>query len=38
MRRLMGTTLNYATYREMLHIVNPPCVPFLGKIRPLGVR
>ncbi|EGX53809.1 hypothetical protein AOL_s00004g468 [Orbilia oligospora ATCC 24927] len=30
MRTLMGTTRNFGDYREMLHLVNPPCVPFLG--------
>ncbi|EWC48563.1 hypothetical protein DRE_01785 [Drechslerella stenobrocha 248] len=30
MRDLMGTTRNFGEYREMLHLVNPPCVPFLG--------
>lgn len=31
MNTLMGATMNFAEYREMLHIVNPPCVPFLGR-------
>lgn len=26
----MGASMNFAEYREMLHVVNPPCVPFLG--------
>ncbi|KAI5810996.1 ras guanine nucleotide exchange factor domain-containing protein [Peziza echinospora] len=30
MKVLMGTTLNFNEYRECLHLVNPPCVPFLG--------
>ncbi|KAI5806975.1 ras guanine nucleotide exchange factor domain-containing protein [Geopyxis carbonaria] len=30
MNTLMGASMNFAEYREMLHIVNPPCVPFLG--------
>ncbi|KAI5786300.1 ras guanine nucleotide exchange factor domain-containing protein [Pyronema domesticum] len=30
LNKLMGATMNFAEYREMLHIVNPPCVPFLG--------
>jgi son of sevenless-like protein len=30
----MGATMNFAEYREMLHIVNPPCVPFLGMKSP----
>lgn len=32
MNTLMGATMNFAEYREMLHIVNPPCVPFLGML------
>lgn len=31
MNQLMGASMNFAVYREMLHQVNPPCVPFLGK-------
>lgn len=34
MNTLMGATMNFAEYREMLHIVNPPCVPFLGMFIP----
>lgn len=34
MNTLMGATMNFAEYREMLHIVNPPCVPFLGMFTP----
>lgn len=30
MNQLMGASMNFAVYREMLHHVNPPCVPFLG--------
>lgn len=30
LNKLMGASMNFAEYREMLHIVNPPCVPFLG--------
>ena len=30
MRKLMGSTKNFAEYRETLHKANPPCVPFLG--------
>ncbi|EPS39237.1 hypothetical protein H072_7003 [Dactylellina haptotyla CBS 200.50] len=30
LRTLMGTTRNFGEYRECLHLVNPPCVPFLG--------
>ena len=31
MRRLMGSTKNFAEYRETLHLANPPCIPFFGK-------
>jgi len=27
---LMGVAKNWAEYREVLHSVNPPCVPFVG--------
>ncbi|KAA6408502.1 MAG: ras GEF [Lasallia pustulata] len=30
MRRLMGSTKNFADYRETLHLANPPCIPFFG--------
>jgi son of sevenless len=30
MRRLMGSTKNFAEYRETLHRANPPCIPFFG--------
>ncbi len=30
MRRLMGSTKNFAEYREALHQSNPPCIPFFG--------
>ncbi|KAE9980590.1 hypothetical protein BLS_004135 [Venturia inaequalis] len=30
MRKLMGSTKNFAEYRDTLHKANPPCVPFLG--------
>ncbi|KAI5290225.1 hypothetical protein KEM52_000528 [Ascosphaera acerosa] len=30
MRTLMQTTKNFALYRQTLHNVNPPCIPFLG--------
>ncbi|KAG1474165.1 hypothetical protein G6F56_000513 [Rhizopus delemar] len=29
-RRLMGSNRNFQEYREMIHSVNPPCIPFLG--------
>jgi son of sevenless-like protein len=30
MRKLMGSTKNFAEYRETLHLANPPCIPFFG--------
>ncbi|KAF2264765.1 ras GEF [Lojkania enalia] len=30
MRKLMGSTKNFAEYRETLHKANPPCIPFFG--------
>lgn len=30
MRRLMASTKNFGEYREALHAVNPPCIPFFG--------
>ena len=29
-RDLMGSTKNFLAYREALHRVNPPCIPFFG--------
>ncbi|KAI8058987.1 ras guanine nucleotide exchange factor domain-containing protein [Gongronella butleri] len=29
-RRLMGANRNFNEYREIIHKVNPPCIPFLG--------
>ncbi|OCK90161.1 ras GEF [Cenococcum geophilum 1.58] len=30
MRKLMGSTKNFAEYRDTLHKANPPCIPFFG--------
>ncbi|KAF1921444.1 ras guanine nucleotide exchange factor domain-containing protein [Ampelomyces quisqualis] len=30
MRKLMGSTKNFAEYRDTLHRANPPCIPFFG--------
>ncbi|KAF1815220.1 guanine-nucleotide dissociation stimulator CDC25 [Eremomyces bilateralis CBS 781.70] len=30
MRKTMGSTKNFAEYRETLHRANPPCIPFFG--------
>ncbi|KAI9032844.1 ras guanine nucleotide exchange factor domain-containing protein [Phycomyces nitens] len=29
-RKLMGANRNFTEYREMIHSINPPCIPFLG--------
>ncbi|KAI7901110.1 ras guanine nucleotide exchange factor domain-containing protein [Cokeromyces recurvatus] len=29
-RRLMGANRNFSEYRDIIHKVNPPCIPFLG--------
>ncbi|KAI9254357.1 ras guanine nucleotide exchange factor domain-containing protein [Helicostylum pulchrum] len=29
-RRLMGANRNFSEYREIIHRINPPCIPFLG--------
>ncbi|KAI9302013.1 ras guanine nucleotide exchange factor domain-containing protein [Cunninghamella echinulata] len=29
-RKLMGANRNFTEYREVIHSVNPPCIPFLG--------
>ncbi|ORY19564.1 cell division control protein-like protein Cdc25 [Clohesyomyces aquaticus] len=30
MRKLMGSTKNFAEYRDTLHKAQPPCIPFFG--------
>ena len=32
MRKLMHSTKNFGEYREALHLANPPCIPFFGKL------
>ena len=34
MRKLMGSTKNFAEYRDTLHRANPPCIPFFGPFLP----
>lgn len=29
-RKLMGANRNFQEYRDIVHSVNPPCIPFLG--------
>ncbi|KAI8969091.1 ras guanine nucleotide exchange factor domain-containing protein [Mycotypha africana] len=29
-RRLMGANRNFSEYRDIIHRINPPCIPFLG--------
>lgn len=29
-RKIMGANRNFVEYRDMIHSVNPPCIPFLG--------
>ncbi|KAI7877714.1 ras GEF [Lichtheimia hyalospora FSU 10163] len=29
-RRLMGANRNFQEYRDLIHSINPPCIPFLG--------
>jgi hypothetical protein len=28
----MASTKNFGEYREALHVANPPCIPFFGKL------
>lgn len=34
LNRVMQSSKNFADYREMIHKLNPPCVPFLGEPGP----
>ncbi|KAI8089221.1 ras guanine nucleotide exchange factor domain-containing protein [Halteromyces radiatus] len=29
-RKIMGANRNFSEYRQLIHSVNPPCIPFLG--------
>ncbi|KAI8646558.1 ras guanine nucleotide exchange factor domain-containing protein [Parasitella parasitica] len=29
-RKLMGANRNFIEYRDLIHSINPPCIPFLG--------
>ncbi|CEP09488.1 hypothetical protein [Parasitella parasitica] len=29
-RKLMGANRNFMEYRDLIHSINPPCIPFLG--------
>ncbi|KAI9276236.1 ras guanine nucleotide exchange factor domain-containing protein [Sporodiniella umbellata] len=29
-RKLLGANRNFTEYREIIHSINPPCIPFLG--------
>lgn len=31
MRTIMSRDKSYKNFREYLHQVNPPCIPYLGK-------
>jgi son of sevenless-like protein len=37
MRKLMGSTKNFAEYRDTLHKANPPCIPFFGNLCSPGI-